>query len=237
MIVVLDSIVEGADIENLPTIEQIGQGYKHNSPMVKGDDHPRLFAWKFLHTDYLIEALKGWEGQTLVDLGCGRELDGYIIAKLAGATTYIAVDPFNMSKFYQRLTDPKESKGDMEFNERIQKIRESIQIQGYDNKLVKKIVANIDSHLNGKHLPVSLIAEDMVTALRRLPDNSTSILAAGLDKCIIWRDEYAELAEEEISRVLHPQGAYLAMCSRFVPKKLYLDSSFEGSYFKKFTKV
>ena len=62
-------------------------------------------------------------------------------------------------------------------------------------------------------------------------------MTAGLDKCIIIKDKYAELAEEEIGRVLHPQGAYLAICSRLVPKKLLIDHSFEGNEFRKFTKV
>ena len=76
----------------------------------------------------------------------------------------------------------------------------------------------------------------MVSALRRLPNYSVSIMTAGLDNCIIWRNEYTELAEKEISRVLHSRGAYLSICSRLVPKQLKLDTSFESNTFRKFTK-
>ena len=237
MIASLDSIIKGANIKDLPTTEQISKGYRSSGSMAQGDDHPKLFAWQFLCTDYLIEAAKHWQNQVLVDLGCGRRLDGYIIAKLAGARAYMAVDPYNLSRFYERLIDKEESKGDTEFNERIKKVRSFIQNKGYDEKTVDRILNNIDVHLEGHHLPVVLVAEDMVSALKRLPDNSVSIMTAGLDNCIIWRDEYTELAEEEISRVLHPKGAYLAMCSRLVPKKLLIDPSFEGNTFRKFTKA
>ena len=238
MITSLDLIVNGAKTENLPTIEQISQDYKHNSIiMAQGDDNPKLFAWKFLYTDYLIEASKFWEGQTIVDLGCGRQLDGYIIAKIAGASKYVGVDPYNLGRFYKRLTNQEERKGDKELNDKILKVREFIQtIRNYNQEIVAKIINNIDRHLNGKHLPVALIAEDMVSALRRLPNYSVSIMTAGLDNCIIWRNEYTELAEKEISRVLHSRGAYLSICSRLVPKQLKLDTSFESNTFRKFTK-
>ena len=236
MINALDSIVKGANAKDLPTTEQISQGYRHNGPMAQGDDNPKLFAWQFLYTDYLIEAAKHWHNQVVVDLGCGTRLDGYHIAHLAGAKAYVAVDPYHMSKFYIRLTDDEKSKGDQELNERIQKIRRFIQNRGYDEKVVGRIIKNIDFHFNGKHLPIALVAEDMVSALRRLPRDSVSIMTAGLDKQILSGDGYAELAQKEISRVLHPQGAYLAMCSRFAPK-LLSDSSFEGNMFRKFTKV
>lgn len=238
MITSLELIVNGAKTENLPTIEQISQDYKQSGPMAQGDDNPKLFAWKFLYnTDYLVEAAKFWEGQTIVDLGCGRQLDGYITAKIAGASAYVGVDPYNLSRLYKRLTNQEERKGDKELNEKILKVKEVIQtIRNYDEKIVAKIINNIDLHLNGKHLPVTLIAEDMISALRRLPNDSVSIMTAGLDKCIIWENQYAELAEEEISRVLHPRGAYLSICSRLVPKQLKRDISFEGNTFEKFTK-
>ncbi|MGV8151574.1 MAG: hypothetical protein ACP5OG_00695 [Candidatus Nanoarchaeia archaeon] len=233
MIKSLDLIVNGSNIENLPTEEQIKNGYQHPAP---GNNHPRLFAWQFLYTDYLVEAAKHWQDQVLVDIGCGIRLDGYIISKISGAKAYVAVEPYNISKFYQRLVSIKEKNGDEDINEKIKRVQEFIQNKGYDNKVVEKINSNIDAHFEGKQIPLALVAEDMVSALQRLPDNSVSIMAAGLDNCIIWSDEYSQLAEKEIARVLHLKGAYLAMCSRLKPKELILDSSFEGNDFRKFTK-
>lgn len=239
MITSLDLIVKDANVKNLPTEEQISQGYKHvKSIMAKGDDNPKRFAWEFIiYRDYLIEAATNWHNQVLVDLGCGRQLDGYMVAKLAGARAYVAVDPYNLNEFYQKLTNDEEKNGNEELNERVLKTRKFIQNKGYNKNIVERVIQNIDSHLNGKHLPVALVAEDMVSALRRLPKDSVSVMTAGLDKCIIWEDEYAELAEKEIDRVLHPSGAYLAICSRLVPKKLIKDPSFEGNGFMKFTKL
>lgn len=237
-ILTLDSLVDGANTTDLPTKEQIRKGYRQDGgPMADGDDYPKLFAWGFLYTDYLIEAGKLWNGQVLVDLGCGRQLDGYIISKLAGARAYIAVDPYNLSRFYQRLTNEEENNGADELNETIKKIRAAIQTRGYDKVVVERLVQNIDNHLNREHIPVALVAEDMVSAMKRLPSDSVSIMTAGLDKCILWRDEYANLAEDEISRVLHPNGAYLAMSSRLNPAGLKKSDSFKDDFsFKKFTK-
>ena len=165
MITSLDFIVKGADIKGLPTKEQISQGYTHFNLLTPRNDNPKLFAWEFLYTDYLVEAVKHWQNQVLVDLGCGRQLDGYIIAKLAGASAYVAVDPYNINKFYQRLISDKESKGDKDFNERIRRVRKLVQKRGYDEKTISTIVNNIDAHLEGNHLPVALIAEDMISAL------------------------------------------------------------------------
>jgi len=236
MITDLNLIVTKVDTKNLSTIEQISQGYEHSTSFAMGDDNPKLFAWQFLYTDYLVEAAKNWKGQVVIDLGCGRQLDGYIIAKIAGAAAYIAVDPHNLSEFYKKLNDPEKSKGSEEFNKMVKETGERIQENLYDKKIIADIRSRITSHLQGKHIPISLISEDMLSALRRFPSESVSIMTAGLDRCIIWKDEYASLAEEEITRVLHSEGAYLAMCSRLSPKNLKKDPSFKDNSFSKFTR-
>ncbi len=59
-----------------------------------------------------------------------------------------------------------------------------------------------------KTIPTSLAPEGMLEFLRRLPDNSVSILASGIDVSII-NEGYADKVSNEILRVLHPQGAYV----------------------------
>ncbi len=57
--------------------------------------------------------------------------------------------------------------------------------------------------------PISIIQEDMLNFLKRLPDNSVSILCSGIDTIVIPDAKYREDVEKEIERVLDPSGAYI----------------------------
>ena len=61
---------------------------------------------------------------------------------------------------------------------------------------------------DAKHLKIAVVREDMLTFLKRLPDNSVSILVSGID-CMIIEEEYGELVAAEIERVLDPNGAFV----------------------------
>ena len=49
--------------------------------------------------------------------------------------------------------------------------------------------------------------EDMLTFLKRLPDNSCSFLCSGME--ILDNDEYKDEVNKEIKRALNPDGAYI----------------------------
>ena len=241
MLTPLQSIIPGVNISNLVSLEEISKGYT-GGPLANGSmsTHPRKFAWQFFKgSDYLVEAAKSFEGQIVVDLGAGENLDGYILANIAGAQSYIAVEPWNIQRLYPLLSDNEKLKGDPEINGMIESMMRFIgTIPSYDKDLVKRIQERVQAHLKGgpRTIPTSVAAEDILTFLRRLPTDSVSLLACGIDRCMIGNDEYASQVEEEITRTLNPKGAYLGMCSRFRPSGLRKDeAASDKNFFEKFT--
>jgi len=237
----LDKLVPGANTSGLVGLKEIAEGYKAGPLPREGMSN---LAWRFAYqffkgSDYLMEAARGFDGQIVADLGAGRSLDGYILCTIAGARAYIAVEPWNMRRLYQKITDTEKLKGDDELNELMRKMHDFIGTMQYsDRDRVQRIQQRIQQHLKegSGDLPAVLIAEDMLTFLKRIPDNTVSVLTCGLDRCMIAFDEYGIPVEEEIARVLHPEGAYLAMSSRFSPKKLKKDETTSDDRFSKFTK-
>jgi len=71
---------------------------------------------------------------------------------------------------------------------------------------------------NKNNVPLAVVQEDMLTFLKRLPDNSVSILTTGIQIGI--KGNYSSQVEREIARVLDPKGAYLTYASVFEPKEL-----------------
>ena len=223
MIVNLNAILPKADIQGLPTLEQIAKGHRARAK-VAINDNPKLFAYNLLkHSDYLLEAAELLEDQVLIDLGAGRHLDGYIFAEIAGARDYVAVEASHTQKLYERMTNPVELRGQEELNVVIRKLIGFIEtIQEYDQVLVRKLKTRIQKHLDkgAGELSIALVAEDMLTALKRVPGDSVSVLASGIDKCIHPEDDYSLEVEAAISRVLHPNGVYVGVGSRFQPAGL-----------------
>ena len=241
MLTPLQSIIPGINVSNLVGLEEISKGYT-GGPLANGSmsTHPKKFAWQFFSgSDYLVEAAKSFEGQVVVDLGAGENLDGYILANIAGANSYIAVEPWNIQELYRKMADQEKLKGDPELNKKIEKMHKFIgTIPSYDKDLVKRIQERMQAHLKGEFrtIPTSVAAEDILTFLRRLPTDSVSLLACGIDRCMIGNDEYAFQVEEEITRTLNPKGAYLGMCSRFQPSRLRKDeAASDKNFFEKFT--
>ncbi|MCK5125553.1 MAG: hypothetical protein KAR42_04795 [candidate division Zixibacteria bacterium] len=238
-------MISDAETEGLPSNKDISNGYRAEVK-IKGVFTPpwnqKLFAWRFFsRSDYLIEASTSFEGQIVADLGCGSHLDSHILLDVVGARGHIAIEPYNMHSFYERLIESSEAKGKEELNSKIRKMQVYIgHLKMYDQNRVNRLVVGMKRHLNHGtgDLPVSLVAEDMLTALRRLPNESVSILASGIDECIVPKDVYAEKVEKEISRVLNPKGAFIGESSRFRPAKLMQDNRWNhDSTFSKYVKL
>lgn len=81
------------------------------------------------------------------------------------------------------------------------------------------------------YIPATIISEDILSALKRFPSDSVSLLAAGLDIFILGtsvnninRDSnlrYVRKVEEEIKRVLSPKGAFISWYSDLHPRLKY----------------
>jgi hypothetical protein len=188
-------------------------------------NHPMIFAYKFLnYSSYFMSTAEALHGQVVADLGCGMHLDSHILLDIIGARGHIAIEPWNINEFYQHLTT--EPQGAEQTNKIIRNMRAYIaDIQKYDQQQVMYLQERMRQHLSGQagSIRTALVAEDMLSALRRLPDASVSVLASGIDRCMIGSDRYAALVEKEIVRVLHPQGALVGMNTRLLPEALQKD--------------
>ena len=75
-------------------------------------------------------------------------------------------------------------------------------------------------HISPSDIPFAAVKEDALDFLKRIPDNSASILTCALTGQIGIGRKYATVVEKEIARVLDPNGAYISMFSDFDPKEL-----------------
>jgi len=131
-----------------------------------------------------------FENQIVVDLGAGTSFYGYYAAKALGAKAYVAVEPFFIDELYYNLHCAEKFK----------------------NKIM---------HDDGKKdIPVSMVPEDMLSFLRRVPANSISSLCAGIDWCVIDNSNYLRNVEKEILRTIDENGSYLNLGSDIIPNKL-----------------
>lgn len=117
-----------------------------------------------------------FKNQVVVDLGAGN-FYGYEAAVIGEAKGYVAVDKYNdLSRMY---ADPKEVKDRMDDNDSFAKGRDII--------------------------PAAVELDDMLSFLRRLPDNSVSIISSGqID--VIDNQKYREEVRKEVARVLSDEG-------------------------------
>lgn len=73
-----------------------------------------------------------------------------------------------------------------------------------------------------KLVPISIVQDDMLKFLKRLPEGSVSILASGID-AIIFESDYLHAVEKEISRVLDPKGVFIRQShTHLSPTDLYV---------------
>ncbi|MCK9379222.1 MAG: hypothetical protein M0P97_03735 [Candidatus Moranbacteria bacterium] len=152
-----------------------------------------------------------FKDQIVVDLGCGYHARGYDFISLAGAKGYVGVDMYHGNNFVEGNGFYSDER-----NKSIQKIAER-----------KHIV-------DASAASASFSADDMLTFLKRLPDNSVSIFISGIDANVLDGNfRYIDEINREIQRVLNDKGAFVSYQSCFHPKELNnemtkLDLSFLG---------
>jgi len=144
------------------------------------------------------EVEKVFKGQIVVDIGAGPGGWGYLMADRAGAEAYVAVEPVFADELLYRIT--------------------SIQNPGLEpkNPFSTPIVPKHEI----KKIPISIVQEDMLSFLRRLPADSVSVLCSGIDKEVISLSGkyYEQKVVNEIVRVVNPNGAYVGQ--RFMHLRL-----------------
>lgn len=241
MLVNLKDILSGVDETGLISLEQLSKEFSA-TPLLNGSCsvNSMPFAWKFFTgSDYLMEAARCLEGQIVSDLGAGPNVDGYLLSKVCGARAYIAVDHFNIKSLYRRLLNPTEILGDAQMLGMMKKMVPFLEtVPTYNSELVNRLKNSLLQHLSGDlpNIPVALVSEDILTFLKRVPSSSTSVLASGIDRCMIGDDLYASEIEKELARVVSDSGVYFGMCSRFSPSGLIRDAGASDTTFNKFTR-
>ncbi len=133
--------------------------------------------------EYLKEGKKLFSGVTVVDLGCGNSANSYELACILGAKGYIGIDSYNADVGCLDFIANDPSNTDH--------IHEDALVDGKWKR-------------DWKPIPYSIIKEDIVSFLKRVPDESVGIFCFGLDNWIIGEvsDEYFEKCGSEISRVI-----------------------------------
>jgi SAM-dependent methyltransferase len=150
--------------------------------------------------------LELFKDQVVVDLGAGATPAGYLLSELLRARAYVGVELYNYGSLEILMRTLSKNK------------RLNMGIEG-DIK---------DSPDFYKHnIPYSIVPSDILSFLRRLPDDSVSILMGGIDTGVISDDSYRRQIFEEIKRVLSKDGGFLCQQSN-PPAELKLEVVHNG---------
>lgn len=177
--------------------------YKAFQDFIEGEDEECCPVFKegtpdlFEHCDKIIKdsdekkdtALELFRGQIIVDLGAGTNERGYILSQLLKGKAYIGVnlrDPYKLKRGLEHLnSEPNEH--DI-FTNHLRKI----------------------PGVYKRHIPFSVVHSDALTFLRRLPNNSVSVIMGGFGPDVTNDDyQYRKDISKEINRVLDPKGGFL----------------------------
>ncbi len=94
--------------------------------------------------------------------------------------------------------------------------RAVIEIEPFFSHLLLENIQNpkdAQPYPNTTRIPIAIVPEDALKFLKRLPDNSVSILASGIESYIIENRMYRDRLGREIVRVLSPNGAVIDWAS------------------------
>jgi hypothetical protein len=140
--------------------------------------------------DCTLSVLKDrFKDKIFVDLGAGDREFGFMISKILGAKSYIGVEKFNGNLLETTLSGIK-------FKKQKHQEKENLQIP-----------------------EVAVENDDMLSFLKRLPDNSVNVFMSGIDQNVIGNPKYTEFIKKEIERVISKEGCYLVFEGLY-PKNL-----------------
>src|SRR3989338_6116188 len=152
------------------------------------------------------ELFSDWKDQIVVDLGAGSYPSAYHIAGIYKAKGFVAVEafhPHNLASYFSRAQNP------------------------YDRSDKSGINKHSYWYRFPERIPVAIVPEDMLSFLKRLPDNSVSVYAGNIDLDLIPRKYHNQVAAE-IARVLDPNGSFVSAGSDFHLDK---DNDFSVDHF------
>lgn len=144
------------------------------------------------------QGLRDWlsplNGQVLVDIGAGGTAYGLRFAQMVGASAYVAIEGHYPSALRQSIYESMADEG-----------------QG--------------------RIPAVVIGEDMISALGRFPHDSVSVMASRIEplcfrnggsyKDMERAEDYVRAVEQQIRRILHPEGIFLSYRSQVYPTEYY----------------
>ncbi len=144
----------------------------------------------------------------------------YLLANIAGAKGYIAVDK------KQRVIDSIRERAMMsgvgendedEINKRKEELNQMCSKYGVQRK---------------KAIPLSVVCDDMYNFVRNLPNNSVSFLISGIDEALMYNGvEYMRITMVEAERALSSNGAFLSINHHdFLPSPSSLHSQSLSSF-------
>ena len=197
-----ENLIEGLDTSELVSLDDF---LNNRSAWLEANSHlgrsdPNDYSKDAGHLIHrILRDIDGlpFENQVVVDLGAGQKSYGYQIAKILGAKSYVAVEPF----FADDLAKSLES-------------RENDTLGLLD--LVLGVSTFLGQHYRVLHrewsrpeIPKSIVPEGMLGFLKRVPDNSVSIICSGIDKTILKVEGDIARVAREIARVVHKDGTLL----------------------------
>ncbi|MEI7424743.1 MAG: hypothetical protein WCK10_01340 [Candidatus Staskawiczbacteria bacterium] len=160
------------------------------------------------------EGLKLFENQTVVDLGAGSRPSGYLLSQLLGAKAYVGVEICGIN------TASLENNSEI-LNTYIDWVKKN------DVYRLNKC-AEIIPDLYASKIPYSIVNQDMLSFLKRLPDNSVSITMGGVGPEIMKDNEYWKEVFKEVERVLSKNGGFLYYASGPASPDVKFDVAYEG---------
>lgn len=196
------------DASGLPTFEEAMAGW-HPSKGLHGNPAYQNFIYRAYcllcatankEDEQLARGRARFRDQVIVDLGCGRSIDGYSLACGVEANAYVGVEPFHTAALFVAFS----------VGQQPHEVFEQVPLSGY-------------------MVPASVVCDHALAFLRRVPDDSVSIIASGLDRMIL-DDDYGLELEKEIVRTLHPEGMALCCKSMLKPPGLVRETVSPGDY-------
>ncbi len=135
-------------------------------------------------SEFLKELKERFSGKVLVDLGCGQSSSGYKLACILGSKGYVGIDSNGVDIYgIKHLVNSK-----------------------LDKEKPEKETSD------WQPIPYSLVIEDALSFLRRVPDNRVCVSTFGIDGMVMYEAsrEYVDQSCDEITRVIDPDGAQIA---------------------------
>tara|TARA_Y100000034_G_scaffold87951_1_gene105504 strand:- start:8080 stop:8790 length:711 start_codon:yes stop_codon:yes gene_type:complete len=223
----LKEIIPNANVEGLVRLVEIEKGRlpaigekvetnteefsdRHRFCQDFGKAVSSCFALDILQEERLKIYINKFKNQIVVDLGAGETPDGYILALIGGAKAYIGVEPFYADVLIKRLTEKVKDLG--EYVDEGPTIIHLINRIRLHKEYGEGLAKDIDLELLDS-IPISIVAEDALKFLKRLPDKSVSILTCGTCDIVSKDPQYINEVNQNMKRVLHPYGDCISYMS------------------------